>query len=47
LDALYDHKLSGLPSWSKRVSALQVLSKVAKNAFEGKENLQEYESTTR
>jgi hypothetical protein len=44
LDALYDHKLSGLPSWSKWVSALQALSKVAKNAFEGKENLQEYDA---
>jgi len=43
LDALYDHKLSGLPSWSKWVSALQALSNVAKNAFEGKENLQEYD----
>jgi len=44
LDALYDHKLSRLPSWSKWVSALQVLSEVAKNAFEGKENLQEYDN---
>lgn len=43
LDALYDHKLSRLPSWSKWVSALQELSKVAKNAFEGKENLQAYD----
>lgn len=44
LDALYDHKLSHLPSWSKWVSTLQVLSNVAKNAFEGKENLQAYDS---
>ena len=44
LDALYDHKLSGLPSWPKWVSALQELSKVAKNAFEGNENLQEHDA---
>ncbi len=44
LDALYGHRLSSLPSWSKWVSALQVLSKVAKNAFEGKKNLQAYDS---
>jgi hypothetical protein len=43
LDALYDHKLSGLPSWNKWVGALQTLSNVAKNAFEGTENLQEYD----
>jgi hypothetical protein len=43
LDSLYDHKLSHLPSWGKWISALQDLSKVAKNAFEGKENLQEHD----
>lgn len=42
LDALYDHKLSTLPSWSKWVSGLQTLSAAAQKAFAGEENLHNY-----
>jgi len=43
LDNLYDGKLSKLPSWSKWVSGLQTLSAAAKKAFEGEENLHNYD----
>jgi hypothetical protein len=38
-DGLYDHRLSQLPSWGEWVHGIRVLSKAAKNAFEGMENL--------
>jgi len=41
-DSLYNTKLSKLPSWSKWVSGLQILSAAAKRAFEGQENLHNY-----
>jgi hypothetical protein len=42
MDSLYGGKLSKLPSWSKWVSGLQTLSAAAKKAFEGEENLHNY-----
>jgi hypothetical protein len=42
LDALYDNQLSQLPSWSKWVSGIKFLSEAAKKAFEGEENLHNY-----
>lgn len=42
LDSLYDHKLSGLPSWTKWIDGVKALSAPAKNAFEGNENLHNY-----
>jgi hypothetical protein len=42
LDALYDHQLSKLPSWSKWIAGLRTLSAAAKKAFEGEENLHNY-----
>lgn len=42
LDALYNHQLSKLPSWNKWREGLQSLSLVAKKAFEGQENLHNY-----
>jgi hypothetical protein len=42
LDALYNQELSKLPSWNQWVSGLQTLSTVAKKAFEGEENLHNY-----
>lgn len=42
LDALYNNKLSKLPSWNKWVEGITTLSAAAKNAFEGKENLHNY-----
>jgi hypothetical protein len=42
LDALYDNQLSQLPSWSNWVSGIIYLSEAAKRAFEGEENLHNY-----
>lgn len=42
LDALYDHQLSGLPSWKAWVSGLETLSAAAGKAFAGEENLHLY-----
>jgi hypothetical protein len=42
LDALYNSQLSKLPSWNKWKEGLQELSVLAKNAFEGNENLHNY-----
>ena len=42
LDALYNNKLSKLPSWKKWIAGVKTLSEAAKNAFEGKENLHNY-----
>lgn len=42
LDALYNNQLSKLPSWNKWREGLQSLSLVAKKAFEGQENLHNY-----
>jgi transglutaminase superfamily protein len=42
LDALYDHQLSKLPSWNQWISGLQSLSAAAKRAFDGEENLHNY-----
>ncbi|HEY2720851.1 MAG TPA: hypothetical protein VGI82_03950 [Chitinophagaceae bacterium] len=42
LDSLYNHQLSGLPSWGKWTDGLQVLSAAAKKAFAGEINLHDY-----
>jgi hypothetical protein len=42
LDGLYNHQLSKLPSWSKWTSGLITLSAAAKRAFQGEENLHNY-----
>jgi len=42
LDALYNNQLSKLPSWSKWVNGLQILSAAGKKAFEGQENLHDH-----
>jgi len=42
LDELYNNQLSKLPSWNKWTEGLQSLSLIAKNAFEGQQNLHNY-----
>ena len=42
LNALYNNKLSGLPSWKDWVNGLTILSSASKNAFAGRENLHNY-----
>ena len=42
LDDLYNHQLSKLPSWSQWTSGLVTLSAAAKKAFQGEENLHNY-----
>ncbi|HEV8284427.1 MAG TPA: transglutaminase-like domain-containing protein [Chitinophagaceae bacterium] len=42
LDALYNNQLSKLPSWAKWTNGLKTLSAAAKKAFEGEENLHNY-----
>ena len=42
LNALYNDRLSKLPSWNEWVNSLQTLSPLAKDAFEGKVNLHDH-----